>query len=185
MQVGFFKEKVPRKVVECTFDNLIIKIPVSKGLTLADINSLHWQNSTLLSAKFRGKIVVPLGQILDSLVYFSHIASDLVIWNVPPVMGAMLLNTILQLIIDYVLLQYVMENHKTLCSALFKQNFQFPFSDSIFQGAQCCSDYPISFHYVNQENMYALEYWLYHAKVHGYENSVPPWPQVRTLEKSK
>ena len=52
----------------------------------------------------------------------------------------------------------------------------------LFQGAQCCSDYPISFHYVSPENMYVLEYWLYHAKVHGYETSAPPWPKVKTVK---
>ena len=50
-----------------------------------------------------------------------------------------------------------------------------------FQRDRCCSDYPISFHYVNKENMYMLEYWLYHAKVHGYKHSAPPWPKVKTL----
>ena len=43
----------------------------------------------------------------------------------------------------------------------------------------CCSDYPVAFHYVNNETMYALEYWLYHAKVHGLDNSTNSWPKVK------
>ena len=26
--------------------------------------------------------------------------------------------------------------------------------------------------------MYVLEYWLYHAKVHGYEKTSPEWPRI-------
>ena len=42
----------------------------------------------------------------------------------------------------------------------------------------CCSDYPISFHYVSGRDMYALEYWLYHGKVHGKEMESVPWPKI-------
>ena len=42
----------------------------------------------------------------------------------------------------------------------------------------CCSDYPISFHYISGRDTYALEYWLYHAKVHGKEKESVPWPKI-------
>ena len=36
----------------------------------------------------------------------------------------------------------------------------------IFQGAECCSDAPIAFHYISPEDMYLLEYILYRVKGH-------------------
>ena len=46
------------------------------------------------------------------------------------------------------------------------------------QKDMCCSDYPISFHYVKPHEMYLVEYWLYHGKVHGKETGRVPWPKI-------
>ena len=37
---------------------------------------------------------------------------------------------------------------------------------SVVQGAECCSDAPIAFHYISPEDMYLLEYILYRVKGH-------------------
>ena len=46
------------------------------------------------------------------------------------------------------------------------------------QGEKCCSDHPISFHYIEPRYMYELEYWLYHAAVLGRATENIPWPKI-------
>ena len=50
-----------------------------------------------------------------------------------------------------------------------------------FQGLQCCSDYPIGFHYVTKEKLKVLDYFLYSVKK-KFDLGIPPFYNDTKME---
>lgn len=50
-------------------------------------------------------------------------------------------------------------------------------------GQNCCSEYPIAFHYVNPQGMYLFEYFTYYVKAFGDKSkNVANFPRKLSLE---
>ncbi|KAK3515415.1 hypothetical protein QTP70_018880, partial [Hemibagrus guttatus] len=53
------------------------------------------------------------------------------------------------------------------------------------RGPECCSDFVISFHYIQPERMYELEYYTYHLRPFGYQYRFKPTFLANVTEKPR